>query len=265
MKIGVFDSGIGGITVLDELVRRFPREQYVYLGDTARVPYGTKSTAQVQSFTVECAQTLATQQIDVLVVACNTASSSSLPGIRQALPSLPVFGVVEPGVDACWAAWNQKRVTATTKPPILILGTRGTIRSGIYGRLLRERFTANKTDLPEILEQACPLLVPMIEENWMAHRILRETVQEYLKPYRGLEPGIAHLACTHYPWIQSVFESELPGWTVINSACTVADSLAAQQPLSSQPLSTGERSQVEWIFTDPDAIPEFAKAAFGSP
>jgi glutamate racemase len=262
MKVGVFDSGIGGITVLEELRKRIPAARYVYLGDTAHVPYGTKSPAQIQRLSVNCASTLKDKGVDALVVACNTASSWALPAIREVMGEIPVLGVVEPGAEAAVVALKAFGTASDT--PLLVLATRATVQSGAYARTL-ERMLGMGAPARSIVEQPCPLLVPMIEEGWLDHPILHQTIEEYVHAHRMLNRGVALLGCTHYPWIHAAFEKALPGWTVVNSAQAVARSLEAM-PLFRDALAqgvAGGQGGVEWIFTDPQAVPAFARARYG--
>jgi glutamate racemase len=279
MKIGVFDSGIGGITVLTELRRKFADADFVYLGDTAHVPYGTKSPAQIEKLSIACAKTLKAKNIDALVVACNTASSLALDVIQEVMGSTPVFGVVGPGIEAVLGAWQDKSQTKSkSNPPpssrcipILILATRATVQSQAYGKTLRSildpAWSQSENDVSHgvpttavVIEQACPLLVPMIEEGWVDHTILHQTILEYIRPHLHLsESGIALLGCTHYPWIHQAFEKALPGWAVVNSALAVAESLERSSLFEKRRKNELSRGQVEWIFTDPDAVPSFAK------
>lgn len=250
MRIGVFDSGVGGITVLTELRRQLRDSSFVYLGDTANVPYGPKSATQVQRLSADCAARLKKEGVDAVVVACNTASALALPAIQKVVGSLPVHGVVEPGVESTVAAVELlKRKGA----PVLVLATRATVRSRAYGTRLEAILG------PEghpVIEQACPLLVPMIEEGWIDHPILHQTIAEYVGEHvRTHEPGVALLGCTHYPWIRDAFENALPGWQVVDSARAVADALGRQQ-FDGAGLRAGK---VEWIFTDPQSVPAFAQ------
>jgi glutamate racemase len=252
MRLGVFDSGIGGITVLRELRSVFPAVSYVYLGDTAHVPYGTKSQQQIERFSIECASRLREKQLDALVVACNTASSLALGTIRETMAPIPVFGVVEPGVTAVMEMLGS----SNDGQPVLVLATPATIRSRAYGRLLREKIGSSQAG---IIEQACPLLVPMIEEGWIDHPILHLTLAEYLAGHVRAHlacPGIALLGCTHYPWIQAAFERALPGWKVINSAQAVTAAVARALPAIPR---RGPPGPLEWIFTDPYSVPSFAR------
>jgi glutamate racemase len=253
MRIGVFDSGIGGITVLTALREAFPEAEYIYLGDTANLPYGTKSPAQVVKLSLECAQYLKEKNVDHVVVACNTASSLALTEIRQVLDPIPVDGVVEPGVRAVMAELDQEAL------PVLVLATRATVRSQAYGKSLR---TLLNEKMQPVFEQSCPLLVPMIEEGWTDHPVLHQTIEEYVRPYRQQFPrGIALLGCTHYPWIQKAVEAALPGWKVVNSARVIAQAVA--ESLKKELADPSERGRsersgvgpVNWVFTDPEAIP----------
>jgi glutamate racemase len=264
VKIGVFDSGIGGITVLTELKKRFGFVDFVYLGDTAHVPYGTKSPSQIERLSLDCAKVLKSKGIDAFVVACNTASSWALTAIEELMAPLPVFGVVVPGVEAVLStlgSWVQRNHNSA----VLVLATKATVQSHAYGRLLRKRLDQapefQKNNQIPVLEQACPLLVPMIEEGWIDHPILHQTILEYVSPYVGsYEPGVALLGCTHYPWIHSAFEKAMPGWKVVNSAWAVAESLQRSELFQNhEKLRLGPSGTLEWIFTDPEAVSAFAK------
>ena len=242
MKIGVFDSGVGGITVLKELRKQFPGHEYLYFGDTANVPYGTKSPTQIQSLVTSASERMKTQGIEALVIACNTASSLAFQQFKNTLSPMPILDVVEAGVKSVTDALASKST------PILILGTRATVRSRIYSTLLK-KIDPNY----RIFEQECPLLVPLIEEGWIHHPVMELTVQEYVRPYQTLEPGVALLACTHYPWIKEGIEKCLPQWTVIDSAKALAQ--IAEQHLQLSTLShQSSPAPMRWYFSDPDSI-----------
>ena len=242
MKIGVFDSGIGGVTVLNELKKRFPGEHYRYFGDTANVPYGTKSETQIRSLVTSAAERILQKGIDALVIACNTASSIAYKEFKYILDTIPLIDVVEAGVMSV-----LHNVEGHSEQPVLILGTRATIKSGIYGRLLKEK----KPEL-SIHEQECPLLVPMIEEGWVDHPILKATILEYVSPYLKLKPGVALLACTHYPWIKLQFEELMPGWKILDSANAVADIL--EEKLHKNLHSSQLSFETEWHFSDVEGV-----------
>lgn len=245
MKFGVFDSGIGGVTVLQALRRRFPRDRFAYFGDTLHVPYGTKSAPQIRALSRSAAERIRSHGVDALVVACNTASSLALDEIEDFLRPLPVYGMVEAGVR------SVLRATEGTSGPVVVFGTRATVRSGVYGKTLREEF-AKAGGERAVFEQACPLLVPMIEEGWLRHPVLDATLAEYAGPYRAHAPGVALLACTHYPWIREAFARALPGWRIVDSADAVVARLEEVYPGS----DAGEDlPPVEWFFSDPEVAP----------
>lgn len=250
MKIGVFDSGIGGTTVLQELRVRFPNQDFLYFGDTANVPYGTKSPAQIRALAKAAASYLKAEGIDLLVVACNTASCVAMEDIRGIMGETPVFGVVEAGVATVVDAIRE-----SPGLPVLILGTRATVRSHTYLHSIRSIVSKGA----EVYEQECPLLVPMIEEGWVDHPILHQTVAEYLKSYGSVSPGIALLACTHYPWIKAAFKKALPEWKVVDSAWAIGETLTHVVTESEALVSRGKLS---WHFTDPDSVPAFVFEEF---
>lgn len=242
MKVGVFDSGIGGVTVLKELRRQFPAHHYLYFGDTANVPYGSKSPTQIRALCRDAALRMKGHGIDALVIACNTAASLALSEFKQVLFPIPILDVVEAGVESLMDAIPEGR------SPALILGTRATVRSRIYSDLLRI-----KSPEMTVFEQECPLLVPLIEEGWMDHTILKLTVEEYVREYRNLDPGSALLACTHYPWIKTSFEDRLPGWNILDSAGALAR-IAGKRLFLEQDAESPPTQSVSWFFSDPDAL-----------
>ncbi len=204
--IGVFDSGVGGLTVCRELIRSLPKEQLIYLGDTARVPYGTKSPATVTQYALEAAEFLCQQGVKLLVVACNTASAVALPKLRETF-QLPVIGVLEPGARAAIASGDGR---------IGVVGTEGTINSGSYERALR-------SIAPEaaVFSAACPLFVPLAEEGWAAHRVARQIAGEYLAPLLAARIDTLVLGCTHYPLLQDAIRA------VVGAEVRLVDSAAA--------------------------------------
>lgn len=206
MKIGVFDSGVGGLTVLKALLDLYPEVDFVYLGDTARVPYGTKSSQTVIKYSFECAEFLMAEGIDLLVVACNTASSYALDALKESLP-LPVFGVIQPGV---------KRAIENTKGKIGVIGTRATISSGSYKRLLEDYGV-------EVYQKACPLFVPLVEEGLLDGPIAESVVEHYLREFKESKVDTLILGCTHYPLLKPLIEKYMgEGVKVIDSAEAVA-------------------------------------------
>jgi glutamate racemase len=185
--IGVFDSGLGGLTSVRELFRMLPAESVVYFGDTARVPYGNKSSTTVIRFSLEIAAFLVRQNIKCLLVACNTSSSYALETLRQRL-SIPVIGVIEPSVRAAAAVSPRGRVG--------VIGTLGTVGSGAYAAALAKALPG-----AAVISRACPLFVPLIEEGWAGHPVTRSVAEEYLVELRAADLESLILGCTHYPLI----------------------------------------------------------------
>ena len=203
--LGMFDSGIGGLTVLDAISRRLPRESVVYFGDTARLPYGTKSRETVTRFSREIVRFLMTKNPKLIVVACNTASAYSLPVIRS-MVDIPVVGVVEPGAKAAL------HVTRNNK--IGVIGTRATIQSGAYLEAIQSR----KPDA-KVFSKACPLFVPLIEEGWVDHPVTLEVARHYLEHLAACEVDALILGCTHYPLLKGVLEKVVePDVVLVDSA-----------------------------------------------
>jgi len=223
--IGVFDSGFGGLTVLRALLPLIPGARYVYLGDTARLPYGAKSQQTIARYALSSATFLLEQGAEMLVVACNTASALALDELKSALP-IPVVGVIEPGVHAA-AATNL-----ATGGDVLVLATTATVQSGAYTRACAA--VGLRAD-----EKACPLLVPLVEEGWIEHPVTAEVVRIYLTEALAAAPRATTLVlgCTHYPLLKDVFARTLQQLgrplTIIDSAHATA--LAAQAALPRQP------------------------------
>jgi len=207
--IGVFDSGIGGLTVLKELLARMPHESYVYFGDTARVPYGTKSADTVLRFSRENVQLLLERDVKMIVVACNTASAEAVP-ILQSEFDLPIIGVIEPGVRAA--------VAATRGGHIGVIGTAGTVRSGAYEKgILRLKPDA------DVVSQPCPLFVPLAEEGWTDTGVTRDVARTYLSVYDGVGIDTLVLGCTHYPLLKKTIGAVMgDGVTLVDSAIETA-------------------------------------------
>lgn len=191
--IGIFDSGIGGLTVFREIAKILPHEDLIYLGDTARVPYGTKSAATVTRYAIQNVRFLLQENVKIVVVACNTASAFALDALRGQF-SIPILGVIDPGVAGALRAVSKKRIKR-----IAVIGTEGTIASEAYSRKLREREPSTS-----ITGAACPLFVPLVEEGWWNHDVTEQVGRVYLKEplARGLDALI--LGCTHYPLLKTM-------------------------------------------------------------
>ena len=209
--IGIFDSGIGGLTVFKEVSSMLPHEDIIYLGDTARVPYGTRSPETVARYSFECTDFLMSRRIKVLVVACNTVSAISLSEIRDRV-AVPVIGVIEPGARAAVAATKNKRVG--------VIGTEATIRSSAYFRAIKEL-----DESIEIFGLACPLFVPLVEEGWTEGDIARLVAERYLATLSGREIDTIVLGCTHYPLLKNIISEVMNGISIIDSAVETGKAL----------------------------------------
>jgi glutamate racemase len=217
-RIGIFDSGVGGLTVQRAIRARSPGLDTLYLGDTARVPYGTKSPEVVTQYSLRNARFLVSRGIDLLVVACNTASAVALGALRQAL-EIPVLGVVEPGARAAARVSPGGRIG--------VIGTASTVASGAYQAALRAlRPEARVTAC------ACPLFVPLAEEGWTdpEDEVVRAVAARYLAPLRQEGVDTLVLGCTHYPLLAGAIGRELPGAELVDSAESVAAEVAARFP-----------------------------------
>src|SRR3954462_2210546 len=227
--IGVFDSGVGGLTVLRALLARLPNESTIYLGDTARVPYGTRSREVVTRYALLCARHLAARGIKLLVVACNTVSADSLPAIADALP-IPVLGVIEPGARAAAAR--------TRGGGIAVLGTPATVASGAYQATL-----ARIAPLAHVTARACPLFVPLAEEGWVEGDVPRLVAQRYIGDLRRSGADTVLLGCTHYPLLAATIAEVVgPGLEVVDGAQATADEVG--KPLEGPPLPRQARSRI---------------------
>ena len=212
--IGVFDSGFGGLTVLRSLIERLPDARFAFLGDTARLPYGSKSQRTISRYAAESAQFLVREQgAEFLVIACNTASALALDAIKEAVP-VPVLGVIEPGADAARAA--------SQSGDVLVIATEATVHSHAYAAACQARGL-------RALEKACPLLVPLVEEGWTDHPVTKQVIDVYLNELRaeaaarGMKPDALVLGCTHYPLLRPLIERAVqPEITVIDSAESAA-------------------------------------------
>lgn len=244
LAIGVFDSGMGGLTVLRALRARLPQESFVYLGDTARLPYGTKSPTTVQQYAVQMARILVERRIKALVIACNTATTAALPHLQAMLPDMPVLGVVSPGAQAA--------VAATKNQCIAVLATETTIAANAYQELITAK-------LPNVTihARACSLLVALAEEGMVDNLIARAALEHYLT-------GIIHedtilLGCTHFPVFAPLLKSLLPtGICVVDSAASTA--LALQQLLEQESmLKTGKSFNGATQYLVTDSVQRFQK------
>lgn len=242
--IGVFDSGIGGLTVLRALSALLPHERFIYLGDTARLPYGTKSAQTVARYAVQAAEALARHDVKAIVIACNTASSVGLEAIRAQLGALPVIGVIEPGAQAA--------VAATANGRIAVIATEATVRGGAYERaILRYRPNAQVTQLPT------QLLVALAEEGLVEGEVAEGVVRHYLGPLFGPAPANREappdtlvLGCTHFPLLaDSIRKVTGPALKIVDSAQTTA--IAVREQLQQAGIARGRgTSSLQFLATD---------------
>ncbi|GAW68036.1 glutamate racemase [Geoanaerobacter pelophilus] len=235
--IGIFDSGVGGLTVLKEVVRALPQEDTIYLGDTARVPYGTKSPETVVRYSRQIARYLLNRDIKLLVVACNTASAVALSALQQEF-SIPIVGVIEPGARAAAAATKTGKVG--------VIGTAATVASSAYTKAIKRI----NPDI-EVVNRACPLFVPLAEEGWVDNEVARLTAGIYLEDLKKHGVDTLVLGCTHYPILKEVIAEVMgPQVTLVDSAeqtaLTVAGILAEQGLLRPR----GERGNHHYYVTD---------------
>lgn len=242
--IGVFDSGIGGLTVLKEIVKEMPSEDTIYLGDTARVPYGIRSPETVIRYSLENTRFLFSKDIKFLVVACNTASSVSLDRIKSVVP-IPVIGVIEPGAKAA--------VKATSNKKIGIIGTEATVRSDSYTRLIK----AIDNDV-EVFGLPCPLFVPLVEEGWTDGEIAALIAEKYLEEIKSRDIDTLILGCTHYPLLETIIAKVMgEGVRLIDSAVEVAKEV--KTILDNSGLSRKEKQNPRREFYVTDSPLRFTK------
>ncbi|MDR2015492.1 MAG: glutamate racemase [Azoarcus sp.] len=236
--IGVFDSGVGGLTVVRALMERLPLESIVYFGDTARVPYGVKSVATIEHFTGQIVDFLLRQEVKMLIVACNTMAAVALKIVAARAGAVPVLDVIEAGACAAVAVSSGGRIG--------VIGTPTTINSNAYARRIHALDPGVR-----VYSQACPLFVPLVEEGWLDHPVTRLTAQEYLRPVLAEEVGSLVLGCTHYPLLKPLLR-DVAGERIrlIDSAETTAN-LAADR-LREAGLATGsqEPATCRYFVTD---------------
>jgi glutamate racemase len=231
-SIGVFDSGVGGLTVFREIARALPGEPLIYLGDSARVPYGTKSPATIVRYALEAARYLMSRDVKMLVVACNTATAAALPVLQEQLP-IPVIGVVEPGARAA---------VAVTSGVVGVIATEGTVRSKAYTKAIH----AIDAGI-DVIESAAPLFVPLAEEGWANTHVAREVAEIYLEPLIDAGIDTLVLGCTHYPILRATIEQVVGGAvTIVDSAETTAQTV--REALESASTLTDPRRQ--FLVTD---------------
>jgi len=239
IPIGVFDSGVGGLTVLRALRSAMPAQDFIYLGDTARLPYGTKSAETVVRYSLQCAAALLQRSVRCLVVACNTASASALDALRLHHPLLPVIGVIEPGAKAA--------VAASVSQHIAVIATEGTIGGGAYQTAIHRLNPAAR-----VTSRACSLFVSMAEEGWTEGPIAEAVAHRYLDPIFSTDhaPDTLVLGCTHFPALTAAIRAVLPRHVnIVDSAATTAAAVLHQFRAASE-ASPGALGSVTWLATD---------------
>lgn len=251
-SIGVFDSGVGGLTVVKELIRQLPGENIVYFGDTARVPYGIKSKETVIRFSIENILFLLKQDVKLICVACNTVSSFALPVIKHHF-KVPIVGVITPGV--------REAVYATQNKRIGVIGTKGTIKSRSYELEIKQLEPQVK-----VTAVACPLFVPFAEEGWLSGKVVLDVAKAYLKPLKDARVDTVILGCTHYPLLRPVIRKVMgENVALIDSAQQVAvevKKILAQEGL----LNKNAKGKHKFYVSDnPEWFRELAKRFLGCP
>lgn len=259
--IGVFDSGVGGLTVLAALRAALPAEDLLYLGDTARVPYGSKTPASVTRYALQAAGALVDRGVKALVVACNTASAVALEALAQEFAPLPVFGVIEPGAAAAVAASRRGRIA--------VIATEGTVRGGAYPRAIRVRAPS-----AQVVSAAAPLLVALAEEAWTEGAVVDAVLARYLDPlfnapgeFAGADaPDALVLGCTHFPVFRGAIAARLgPAVAVVDSAATTAAEVAAKLAAAGLARPAG-RGTTAFLVTDgPERFARVGGVFLGAP
>ncbi len=247
--IGVFDSGVGGLTVAREIMRQLPGERLIYFGDTARVPYGSKSKETITRYSRQIIRFLQEKGVKAIVVACNTASALALPQIRTEI-AIPIIGVVKPGAKVAAETTRNGRIG--------VIGTEATIGSQIYTRVIHEH-----NPKAEVIGKPCPLFVPLVEEGWRKDPITEEIARRYLDSFQSSDIDTMIMGCTHYPLLRSTLRRILgESVTLVNPAYETAQSLKAlleEQDLVNDGQETGEVPQYQFYVSDAaDKFKEFA-------
>jgi glutamate racemase len=240
LPIGVFDSGIGGLTVLRALVERLPREDFLYLGDTARLPYGTKTAATVERYAQQAVYALVRRGVKAVVVACNTASAAALPALAAGNPGLLIIGVIEPGASAA--------VAATRSGHIGVLATEGTVRGGAYQREIQRHLPA-----AQVTAVSATLFVALAEEGWIEGEVAEAAARRYLAPLfqdSAAAPDVLVLGCTHFPPLTGAIRKVVGSSVkIVDSAQTTAEALAVL--LDQSRLSSDEVEGIcQFLVTD---------------
>jgi glutamate racemase len=247
--IGVFDSGIGGLTVVGELKRILPKEDIIYLGDTARLPYGTKSSESITRFGIEDTKFLINRKVKLVIVACHSVSSVCLPELKKIF-SVPILGVIEPGARAALTATKNRRIG--------VVGTQATITAGTYERVIRTFARKKKPSIDvEIVAKSTPLFVPLVEEGWLDNEIALLIAKSYLLSFKDEGIDTLLLGCTHYPLLKKVVQKVLKKVKLVDSATATA--LEAKKILTKFNLLRGKNKKPDYRFYLSDLTPNFTE------
>lgn len=254
--IGVFDSGIGGLSVLKQFIRFLPYEKYIYLGDTARVPYGNKSAETVKEYSRQCTRFLLDKGVKLVVVACNTASSVAIDAVRKN-SDVPVIDMISPAAGAALRATQNGRIG--------VIGTRATINSNAYSNAIRSLTDPEEID---VFSQPCPLFVPIVEEGWIRHPATEMIAKDYLKDLSEKNIDTLVLGCTHYPLLSELLSNILPGITLIDSgehaAVNAIRTLAEKGSLVEEKDEFISKPNIEFYVSDvPSTFYEVARRFLG--
>jgi len=239
LPIGVFDSGIGGLTVLKALQERLPAESFIYLGDTARLPYGTKTAGTVERYALQAVYELTRRGVKAIVIACNTASAAALPALQVAHPDLPVIGVIAPGAEAAVAATRTGRIA--------VLATEGTVRGGAYQREILQRLPR-----AQVTAVAATLFVALAEEGWIEGEVVTATARRYLSPLleAAAAPDVLVLGCTHFPPLAPVIQQVAGNVRIVDSAVTTAAALAQLLSTRNMTIAPTRSGRTHFLVTD---------------
>ena len=251
--IGVFDSGIGGLTVVKRLAATLQNENLVYFGDTARVPYGSKSNSTVIEYALQDAKFLTTKNVKAIVVACNTASSVAIDALKEKY-EIPIIGMIEPGTEFALKATQNKKIG--------IIGTRATTDNKAYSKALNKA-----DDKIEVFEKACPLFVPLAEEGWIKHKATYEIAEEYLKELKLKEIDTLILGCTHYPILTNVIQNVIgENVKLIDSGVAASELVRAELERIGLLNNSNDIGTKEFFVTDiPKKFKEIAELFLSSP
>ncbi len=250
--IGIFDSGVGGLTVMKEIRELLPNENIIYFGDTARLPYGEKSPETIIRYSVENAQFLIEQDIKVLVVACNTASAFAINKLNQIL-DIPVLGVIVPGAEKACSVTQNKRIA--------VLGTKATIKSGIYQKEIEKNSPGCY-----VCPIACPLFVPLVEENFISHPATQMIIKEYLSPIQDLNIDTLLLGCTHYPLLKEMIQAQVgDAVRIVDSASICAKKLKSILNENHLENLSGNTFLSYYVSDDKEKFAILGERIFGNP